>query len=281
MPAVPVIGHSSLVIGHSTASAPPPLLCIDIGNTHTHYGVVGSDGAIAQGEVVTPLLDDPQEGLPPRLAHLLRAHPDIGGVSFCSVVPAINRRLREVLAAYPKLPVFQLTHETRLGLPITYPNPSEIGQDRLANAAGVRALVPGPAVVIALGTAVAFDIITTQGGYEGGIITPGPALVTRYLHERTAQLPLVEDLITPVKSVIGKSTTEAIRIGAVVGFAGLIQTLLDAVLAELAQKETATPTVFLAGGAARTVSDRLRQPARHMPDLTLRGLAAAYRLNTV
>lgn len=255
-----------------------PLLCIDIGNTHTHYGVVGDEGAVTQGEVATPLLDDPRDGLPPLLGTLLQTHA-IDGISFCSVVPGINGRLREALAAASRLPVFQLTHETALGLPITYPNPAEIGQDRLANAAGVRALVPGPAIVIALGTAAAFDIITTAGGYEGGIITPGPALVTRYLHERTAQLPLVEDLITPVTSVIGKSTAEAIRIGAVVGFAGLIQTLLDAVLAELAQKETATPTVFLAGGAARTVSDRLRQPARHVPDLTLRGLAAAWRLN--
>jgi type III pantothenate kinase len=259
-----------------------PTLCIDIGNTHTHYGVVSpGDTATGQGEVRTTFLDDPQEGLPPRLPALLAAHPRPTGIAFCSVVPAMNRRLREVLAASaPTLPVFQLTHACRLGVPITYPQPDEIGQDRLANAAGVRSLVAGPAVVIALGTAVAFDIITTHGGYEGGVITPGPALVTRYLHERTAQLPLVDDLQTPLTSVIGKSTVEAIRIGAVVGFAGLIQSILDAIIAELAEKESAAPVIFLAGGAATTVTERLRQPVRHVPDLTLLGLAAARRLNT-
>ncbi|MFA6959603.1 MAG: type III pantothenate kinase [Opitutaceae bacterium] len=256
-----------------------PLLCIDIGNTHTHYGVVGPDGVTDQDTVLTPLLDDTQEGLPNRLAALYLARPQIRGVAFCSVVPAINWRLREVLAASSRLPVFQLTHECNLGVPISYPKPSEIGQDRLANAAGVRSLITGPAVVIALGTAVAFDVITTRGGYEGGVITPGPALVTRYLHERTAQLPLVDDLQTPLKSVIGKSTAEAIRIGAVVGFAGLIQSILDAIITELAQKETTAPVIFLAGGAATTVTERLRQPVRHLPDLTLLGLAAAYKLN--
>jgi type III pantothenate kinase len=258
-----------------------PTLCIDIGNTHVHYGVVSPGHAVAgQGEVRTTFIDDPREGLPPRLAALLAAHPRLAGIAFCSVVPAMNRRLREVLAAATALPVFQLTHECRLGVPITYPKPAEIGQDRLANAAGVRSLAAGPAVVIALGTAVAFDIITTEGGYEGGVITPGPALVTRYLHERTAQLPLVEDLQSPLASVIGKSTVEAIRIGAVVGFAGLIQSILDAIIAELAEKESAPPVIFLSGGAATTVTQRLRQPVRHVPDLTLLGLAAARRLNT-
>jgi type III pantothenate kinase len=123
-----------------------------------------------------------------------------------------------------------------LGLPITYPQPGEIGQDRLANAAGAHALVGSPAVVIDLGTAVTFDIMTRAGGYEGGIIAPGPALMTRYLHERTAQLPLVEDLTSPLERVIGRSTSEAMRIGAMLGFAGLVQTCLDAVLADLAAR---------------------------------------------
>ena len=124
-----------------------------------------------------------------------------------------------------------------------------------------------------------FSKVTPEGGYEGGIITPGPALVTRYLHERTAQLPLVTDLQTPVESVIGKSTAEAIRIGATVGFAGLIQTLLDAVLAEYAVRRLPSAEIFLSGGAAQAVQGRLRLPARVVPDLALTGLAAAYALN--
>ena len=255
-----------------------PLLCIDIGNTHTHYGVIGPAGATHQGAVVTPLLDDPQEGLPGRLAAIFHAHPQIEGIAFCSVVPAINRRLRETLAAATKLPVFQLTHECRLGVPITYPKPAEIGQDRLANAAAAHALGGSPAVVIDSGTAVTFDIITHKGGYEGGIIAPGLELTRRYLHERTAQLPLLDDSLE-IKGMIGKSTAEAMRIGTVVGFPGLIQALLDGVLAELVDRGEPAPHIFITGGNAAFLQGRLRQPVQLEPDLTLFGLATARRLN--
>jgi type III pantothenate kinase len=277
------IGHLSLGIGHSAASGGgAALLCVDIGNTHTHVAL-HHDGALhAQRDIPTPLLDDPGAGLPAYLAALrsvLPAPSSPHAFAFCSVVPAATPKLR-ALASAAGLPAWQLTHEVRLGVPITYPRPAEIGQDRLANAAGAHALAPGrPAVVIDLGTAVTFDLITPEGGYEGGIITPGPALVTRYLHERTAQLPLVTDLTTPITSVIGKSTVEAIRIGAVVGYAGLIQALLDAVLAEFAARGLPPAEIFLSGGAAQVVEDRLRQPARIVPDLALLGLAAAHALN--
>jgi type III pantothenate kinase len=289
MPAT--LSHSSLDIGHS---GPPRggLLCIDIGNTHTHLALFRDGVLSAQRDIPTPLLDDPASGLPAYLAS--RAHlqspglsPQVSGlksqvspaIAFCSVVPAATPRLL-ALAASARLPAWQLTHLVPLGVPITYPRPAEIGQDRLANAAGAHALAPGrPAIVIDLGTAVTFDLVTPDGGYEGGIITPGPALVTRYLHERTAQLPLVTDLDSPVTSVIGKSTAEAIRIGAIVGFTGLIQALLDAVLAEFAARGLPAAEIFLSGGAAEFVHGRLRQPARIVPDLALLGLAAAHRLS--
>ncbi len=253
------------------------LLCVDIGNTNTHYGLVQNGRTSCQSDVPTRLIDDPVQGLPERINVLRAAGHAIGEIVFCSVVPAASPRLFAV-ARMVGLNAWQLTHERPLGVPISYPRPTEIGQDRLANAAGANALAGSPAIVIDLGTAVTFDIITTKGGYEGGIITPGPALVTRYLHEHTAQLPLVDDLVSPVHSVIGKSTKEAIRIGAIIGYPGMIQALLDAVLAELAGRGEAPPTIITSGGAASMVAARLRQPARDIPDLTLQGLAAARKL---
>jgi type III pantothenate kinase len=257
-----------------------PLLCIDIGNTHTHYGVVGPDGTTDQGGVVTPLLDDPETGLPRRLAALFLARPQITGVAFCSVVPGINWRLRDVISKVTDRPVFQLTHECHLGVPVTYPQPSEIGQDRLANAAAAHALGGSPAIVIDSGTAVTFDVVTLAGGYEGGIIAPGIEVTRRYLHERTAQLPLLDDSME-IKGMIGKSTTEAMRIGTVVGFPGLIQALLDGVIAELKSRGEPEPHLFITGGNAAFLESRLRQSVRHVPDLTLLGLAAAAALNPI
>jgi type III pantothenate kinase len=255
------------------------LLCVDIGNTHTHLALHRDGMLSAQRDIPTPLLDDPANGLPACLASLAPHTADPLRIAFCSVVPSATSRILSVAAA-ARLPAWQLTHLVPLGVPISYPRPAEIGQDRLANAAGAHSLVPGrPAVVIDLGTAVTFDLVTPDGGYEGGIITPGPALVTRYLHERTAQLPLVTDLDSPITSVIGKSTSEAIRIGAIVGFTGLIQALLDAVLAEFAARRLPAAEIFLSGGAAGFVHGRLRQPVRIVPDLALLGLAAAHRLS--
>jgi type III pantothenate kinase len=264
----------------AAASDGGTLLLVDIGNTHTHVAL-HRDGVLSQQQdIPTPELDAPASPLRALLASFSApASRSPLHLAFCSVVPAATPRLL-ALAASAGVPAWQLTHEVALGVPITYPRPSEIGQDRLANAAGAHALAPGrPAVVIDLGTAVTFDLVTPEGGYEGGIITPGPALVTRYLHERTAQLPLVTDLTTPVTSVIGKSTSEAIRIGAVVGYAGLIQALLDAVLAEFATRGLPPAEIFLSGGAAEVVQGRLRQSARIVPDLALLGLAAAHHLN--
>lgn len=253
------------------------LLCIDIGNTHTDLGFIAPGGRDAASTTATLPTTELGE-IDAAIRSLGEPTAALTGIAFCSVVPAGTIRLPKLLERFD-LPVWQLTHTANLGVPINYPNPPEIGQDRLANAAGACALGEPPVVVIDLGTAVTFDIVSKRGGYEGGIISPGPALMTRYLHERTAQLPLVEDVTTPVTTAIGKSTQEAMRIGAVLGFLGAIQACLDGVLAELTAAGEPTARIITAGGAAEVVSGRLKQPTTDVPDLPLRGLAAAWNLN--
>ena len=281
------------------------LICIDIGNTHTHYGLVNTDADatanVAQTaksadeakprpiqnreskiqNLYTRTLDDPATGIAPQITAFLARHPAaIEGLAFCSVVPAATERLRAVLARekFP-LPVLHLTHGKKLGVPVTYPRPAEIGQDRLANAAAAKLLGPLPAIVIDMGTAVTFDIITRAHGYEGGIIAPGVELMRRYLHEQTAQLPLLDESID-VTGAVGHSTIEAMRIGTVVGFGGMIQALLDAVLTDLARRGEKNPRIYATGGSAALLRDRLKVPFDIVSELTLRGLAATWRLNS-
>lgn len=256
-----------------------PLLCIDIGNTHTHYGVVSNGQALFQRELPTRLIDHPTEGFGPVLERIVASHPSLEGAALCSVVPAATNLLEREFARHRfARPVFQLTSDKRLGVPLGYPKPQEIGQDRLANAAGAQAFCGAPVIVIDLGTAVTFDIITRSRGYEGGIIAPGLDVMRRYLHEQTALLPLLDDTLE-VSRVIGQSTAEAMRIGTVIGFGGMIQALLDAVLAELARRGEPLPKVLATGGAAALLQRTLRHPFTVVPDLTLRGLAATWRLN--
>jgi len=256
-----------------------PLLCIDIGNTHTHYGVVADGQARYLRALPTARLDHPSEGLGPVLDGLAAEAPALEGAAFCSVVPAATRVLEKIFAGHRfARPLFQLTPDKRLGVPLGYPKPQEIGQDRLANAAGAQVVCGAPAIVIDLGTAVTFDIITRSRGYEGGIIAPGLDVMRRYLHEQTALLPLLDDSIE-IAGAIGRSTEEAMRIGTVIGFGGMIGALLDAVLAELARRGEPLPKVLATGGTAALLERILHRPFTLVPDLTLRGLAAAWRLN--
>lgn len=256
-----------------------PVLCIDIGNTHTHYGLAADGQAISLQTLPTRLIDHPSDGIGPVLDRLLAARVDLEGVAFCAVVPHAAKLLQRVfdLGKFP-LPILQLTPDRRLGVPISYPKPEEIGQDRLANAAGAQAICGTPVIVIDLGTAVTFDIVTRTHGYEGGVIAPGFEVMRRYLHEQTALLPLLDDSIE-IAGAIGHSTVEAMRIGTVVGFGGMIEALLKAILAELGRQSEPTPTVLATGGGVALLEKTLHHPFTVVPDLTLRGLAAAWRLN--
>jgi type III pantothenate kinase len=252
-----------------------PILCIDIGNTRTHYGLVGDQGASEIRHLSTAQLDHPTTGIAAALAQLETEGRSWRGIAFCSVVPAASDRLRACLADRV---LFQLTSETKLGVKISYPRPKEIGQDRLANAVAAQAFYGAPAVVIDMGTAVTFDIVTPDGGYEGGIIAPGMELMRRYLHEQTALLPELDESLE-VAGPIGQSTREAMRIGCVIGFGGMIQALLDLTLQELTRRGLPTPTILATGGSAELLHRGLRQPFGVAPDLTLRGLAAAWQIN--
>lgn len=255
------------------------LLCIDIGNTHIHYGIVAHGQALFQRELPTREIDHPSGGLGPVIERLSAEYPDLEGAAFCSVVPAAAKLLGRVLelAKFTR-PLFQLTADKRLGVPLGYPKPSEIGQDRLANAAGAQAFCGTPVIVIDMGTAITFDIVTRSRGYEGGVIAPGLEVMRRYLHEQTALLPLLDDSLE-VPRAIGQSTVEAMRIGTIIGMRGMIQALLTAVLAELGRRGEAMPRVLATGGTAALMEAALQPPATIVPDLTLCGLAAAWRLN--
>jgi len=256
------------------------LFCIDVGNTHTHYGVVEKGAARFLRQIPTREIDHHTAGMGPLIAQAFTEEPGLEGIAYCSVVPDATERLQRVLERTKSVgSVFPLTYEKKLGVEISYPRPAEIGQDRLANAAGAHALVGSPAIVIDMGTAVTFDIVTRKGGYEGGIIAPGVEVMRRYLHEQTALLPLLDSNLD-VPRAIGQSTLEAMRIGTVIGFGGMIRALLSAVMAELAARGEPPSRILATGGSADLLKKTLRDlPFEVVPDLTLQGLAAAWALN--
>lgn len=250
------------------------ILCLDIGNTHTHYGLLENRKVLADGQVATGALDDPRDGLPAVFARVRNQCGDFVGVSFCSVVPSATDRVRPLLEKLDK-PVWHLRHDAAPGLGIAYPKPQEIGQDRLANCMGAQALFGAPAVVIDMGTAVTFDILTARG-YEGGVIAPGIGVMTRYLHEQTALLPALDPADLMVSSGIGKSTIDAMKLGCAAGFTGMIDALLKTVLAELDKWGVENPTLIATGGVAGILPRAWLDRIRWEPHITLQGLEEAF-----
>ena len=247
-------------------------LCIDVGNTSTHFGLVEGREVSETGHFPTAdFLEGPSTLFLDTVSPLLR---EASGIAFCSVVPQVNQNLRASLSD-SALPLFHLTHETCRGLDLVYPKPAEIGQDRIANAIAAQEFFGTPAVVIDMGTAVTFDIVSSKG-YEGGIIAPGLAVMRKYLHEQTALLPeLSEDDLVGVEGGIGKSTVHAMQLGVAVGFSGMLEALLERVKTELAQQNDTAPAVLSTGGSIANLTKDWTAKSEFVGDLTLMGLAIA------
>ena len=158
------------------------------------------------------------------------------------------------------------------GVGIDYPKPNSIGPDRLANAVAARKRFGAPVVVVDFGTAVTFDVVNARGNYVGGIIAPGLAAMTNYLHEKTALLPKIH--IRDIKTAIGKSTEEAMLIGAVHGYRGLVRGLIVELKREL---RTQKLPVVATGGYAKLIAAKLPEISAVAPDLTLEGLRLVWQ----
>lgn len=242
------------------------LLLLDIGNTHTHFALAQRTQMRHAGNIPTA---EWRRGT--ALREIVRRTPArVTAVALCSVVPAATREAaRQTMSQWNVRP-FQLTHRSA-GIGIDYPMPRTIGPDRLANAIAAREFFGAPSVVVDFGTAVTFDVIDGRGHYTGGIIAPGLAAMTSYLHEKTALLPRIE--IREVKTIVGKSTEEAMLIGAVHGYRGLIRELILKLRRELDCRRL---PVVATGGYAKLLARRLPEIVAVDPLLTLKGLRLAW-----
>jgi type III pantothenate kinase len=240
------------------------ILLFDIGNTHTHVG-------LADGRRVLKQINIPTRGWfgggAATLVKKFARKNKIGGAVLCSVVPRATPLVRKTVRAIWKLETLELAPKTIRGVGIDYPKPNSIGPDRLANAMAAKFHFGAPVVVVDFGTAVTFDVVNSNGNYIGGIIAPGLAAMTDYLHEKTALLPKIK--IREVKNVVGKSTEHAMLVGAVHGYRGLVRGLIVELKRELCAKKL---PVIATGGYAKIIAAKLPEISAVAPDLTLEGL---------
>ncbi|HVA70282.1 MAG TPA: type III pantothenate kinase [Acidimicrobiales bacterium] len=270
------------------------LLAIDVGNTETLIGLFGNAGldapdamgfARATGEhglafhwristiadrtpdehamVLTQLLD--LEGLDLRTA--------VTAMAICSSAPSVTTQLRRMAKRwFAELDLTVIGPGTKSGMPILYDNPREVGADRIADAVGAYDLYPGASVIVDMGTATVFDVISAKGEYLGGAIAPGVAISLEALYSHASALRSVE-LVRP-RSVIGRSTVESIQSGVLYGFAAQVDGVVERILEELGDA-----TVIGTGGLASLIAPNTKHVGIIEPWLTLHGLRIVHERN--
>ncbi len=250
------------------------LLAIDVGNTNTVIGLFDGDQLGQSWRIKTDARETADE-IELTFSGLLRDAPEVTGIALCSTVPSVLREMRTMLSRYyADVPTLIVEPGIKTGVPILTDNPKEVGADRIVNSLAAFTLYGGPAIVVDFGTSTNLDVVSAKGEFLGGALAPGIEISIDALAARAAQLRKVE-LVAP-RNVIGKNTVEALQSGAVYGFAGQVDGLVDRIIDELGGEIKA---VIATGGLASIVVPESDTITHHEPDLTLIGLRLMFERN--
>ncbi len=227
---------------------PRVLLVVDVGNTQTHFGTF-RDRVLQEHWRFATVRQSTADELGAALRNLLELREvsmrEIDASIVSSTVPALGPEWRDMAARYLGHEMLVVGPGVRTGMPIRYDNPREIGPDRLVNSVAAHDRVDGPCVVVDFGTAITYDIISGEGEYLGGIISPGVEISLEALTERAAALPKID--VSAPRSLIGKTTVDAIRSGVVYGTAGQVDSIVRRLRDELGAETHTIATGGLSG----------------------------------
>jgi type III pantothenate kinase len=210
------------------------LLAASINNTHAACGMFREATLVATWRIRTSPLRTVDE-----YAVLLRsmcagdgiAFDEVRSVVIGSVVPSHTPAFVELAERYLKADPVVVGPGIKTGIRLLVESPREVGADRIANTVATHRRYGGPAIVLDVGTATTFDVVSADGDFLGGAIAPGLEIALQALTDRAALLPRVE-LVRP-RSAIGKNTITNIQAGVVFGYVGLVEGMINRIKAEL------------------------------------------------
>lgn len=251
------------------------ILAVDIGNTSTVCALC-TNGRVGKINRLPSVGHKP--GVIARFLRDITENREITGSALCSVVPDLTGLWKKELTSFTESRPLVVTHNIKLGIGIDYPHPENIGPDRLANAAAAAKYFGTPAIILDFGTAVTIDTVSRKGAYAGGVIMPGLRLMSEYFNERTALLPRLDFFRKHHGKIpaIGKSTEQAMYIGALTGFHGMIKEVVARIKKELGPGRI---HMCATGGNAAVILQNSNLNFQTDPKLTIKGLYAIYALN--
>lgn len=242
---------------------------IDVGNTHTTFGIFEnhkikftfriSTKAVHDKEVLTDFLITTLQSLQIKTSEFYR-------IGISSVVPSIDKILEEVIETLFNQQPFFITSNIKLPFQLLVDNPSEVGADRICNIIAGFKKYGGPLIIVDFGTATVYDVISKEGNFIGGVIAPGIQTSARALYQAAEKLPEVE-LQFPVK-VIGTNTItnmqSGIMFGALDAFEGMIKRIKNEINEE--------PKIILTGGFSKLIASKSSLKTFLEFDLVLEGI---------
>src|SRR3954467_10484987 len=254
----------------------PMLLVVDVGNTQTHFGTWRDDELVEHWRFATV-----RESTADELGAALRSLLELRGVTLgdltasivSSTVPQLGPEWATMAGRYLSHEMLVVGPGIRTGMPLRYDNPREIGADRLVNAVAAYDKGRDACIVVDFGTAITYDPVSSAGEYLGGIISPGVEISMEALFARAAKLPKI-DLAAP-KTLIGKSTVDAIRSGIIYGFAGQVDGIVRRLRHELGEEAETIAT----GGLAHHIVPHTETIDEVDDLLTLKGLKLLHERN--
>jgi type III pantothenate kinase len=251
-------------------------LAIDIGNTNITLGLYCSESLGPRWRFATGHDRQPDEygalitGL---FRHAGIRAADVQAVAIASVVPPLTGTFLDACRNYLHCEPLVVDGTCKTGVNIRYEDPSQVGADRIVDAAAAYKLHGGPACIVDFGTATTFDAISGEGDYLGGAIAPGIGIAAAALFQRTAKLPKVDIQRPP--SVIGRNTTHSLQSGLLFGYVGLVEGMIARFRTELGPETR----VIATGGLAEIIAKETRTISIIAPWLTLDGLRIIHNLN--
>ena len=255
------------------------LLCADIGNSYTTLGLVHAGTVLEHWRVATDGRRTADEWaiVARGLLANSRVEAEINGIAVCATVPGVLHEWRSMLPRFfSDVPQVLVEPGVRTGVPVLTDNPCEVGADRIVNSMAATSLYAGPTIIVDLGTATTFDVVTAAGEYIGGAISPGIETSLEALGRRGAQLRKVE-LLKP-RSVIAKNTVEALQSGVRYGFASQVEGMVARMTSEMGWDDQDV-NVVATGELAPVILDDCCAFTDYQPWLTLLGLELVFVRN--